>query len=98
MRPHPSPSSFAVCRGDPIRTGDPLVPNQMRYQLRHAPIFFYKCIRECTIFVEIELRRAENSGWNRIVRHECYKSPLNLDFDPNKRNNIFANTTYNELS
>ena len=25
------------CRGDRIRTCDPLVPNQVRYQLRHAP-------------------------------------------------------------
>ena len=25
------------CRGDRIRTCDPLVPNQMRYQLRYTP-------------------------------------------------------------
>ncbi len=25
------------CRGDPTRTGDHLVPNQVRYQLRYAP-------------------------------------------------------------
>ena len=25
------------CRGDMTRTCDPLVPNQMRYQLRHTP-------------------------------------------------------------
>ena len=28
---------FLFCRGDRIRTCDPLVPNQVRYQLRHAP-------------------------------------------------------------
>ena len=28
---------FFFCRGDRIRTCDPLVPNQVRYQLRHAP-------------------------------------------------------------
>ncbi len=28
------------CRGDRIRTCDPLVPNQVRYQLRHAPRTF----------------------------------------------------------
>ena len=28
---------FYCCRGDRIRTCDPLVPNQVRYQLRHAP-------------------------------------------------------------
>ena len=36
-------ASFAnnrsVCRGDPTRTGDHLVPNQVRYQLRYAPCF-----------------------------------------------------------
>ena len=26
-------------RGDPTRTGDHLVPNQVRYQLRYAPYF-----------------------------------------------------------
>ena len=26
-----------VSRGDRTRTGDPLVPNQVRYQLRYAP-------------------------------------------------------------
>ena len=26
-----------VCRGDPTRTGDHLVPNQVRYQLRYTP-------------------------------------------------------------
>ena len=29
--------SLNCCRGDRIRTCDPLVPNQVRYQLRHAP-------------------------------------------------------------
>ena len=30
--------SFEIfCRGDRIRTCDPLVPNQMRYQLRYTP-------------------------------------------------------------
>ena len=28
---------FRVCRGDPTRTGDRLVPNQERYQLRYTP-------------------------------------------------------------
>ena len=28
---------FSSCRGDRIRTCDPLVPNQMRYQLRYTP-------------------------------------------------------------
>ena len=27
-------------RGDPTRTGDHLVPNQVRYQLRYTPIAF----------------------------------------------------------
>ena len=27
-----------ICRDDVTRTHDPLVPNQMRYQLRHIPI------------------------------------------------------------
>ena len=27
-------------RGDPTRTGDHLVPNQVRYQLRYTPIVF----------------------------------------------------------
>lgn len=35
MLKHP-PLSF--CRGDPTRTGDRLVPNQERYQLRYTPI------------------------------------------------------------
>ena len=30
-----------VCRGDPTRTGDRLVPNQERYQLRYTPITFF---------------------------------------------------------
>lgn len=30
-------SLFYYCRGDRIRTCDPLVPNQVRYQLRYAP-------------------------------------------------------------
>ena len=30
-------SSFFLRRGDLTRTGDPLVPNQVRYQLRYAP-------------------------------------------------------------
>ena len=29
------------CRGDRIRTCDPLVPNQMRYQLRYTPKLLY---------------------------------------------------------
>ena len=29
-----------LCRGDMTRTCDPLVPNQMRYQLRHTPKSF----------------------------------------------------------
>ena len=29
----------AVCRDDWIRTSDPLVPNQMRYQLRYVPLY-----------------------------------------------------------
>jgi hypothetical protein len=28
-----------IRRGDTIRTCDPLLPKQVRYQLRHAPIF-----------------------------------------------------------
>ena len=31
-----------LCRGDPTRTGDRLVPNQERYQLRYTPIAFCK--------------------------------------------------------
>ena len=31
------PFFSVVCRGDLTRTGDPLVPNQVRYQLRYAP-------------------------------------------------------------
>ena len=27
-----------ICRGDPTRTGDHLVPNQVRYQLRYTPM------------------------------------------------------------
>ena len=30
--------SLPCCRGDPTRTGDHLVPNQVRYQLRYTPI------------------------------------------------------------
>ncbi len=29
--------SLFFCRGDPARTGDHLVPNQVRYQLRYTP-------------------------------------------------------------
>jgi hypothetical protein len=38
-----------------------------------------------SFFDEIVLRTAENRGWNRIVRHGCSKSPLNLDSYPNLR-------------
>ena len=38
-------------RGDPTRTGDILVPNQTRYQLRYAPIFLVAAVRlELTIY------------------------------------------------
>ena len=30
-------TTFNGCRGDPTRTGDRLVPNQERYQLRYTP-------------------------------------------------------------
>jgi hypothetical protein len=30
---------FLYCRGGQTRTDDPLVPNQMRYQLRHTPFY-----------------------------------------------------------
>ena len=50
----PSPSLTALCfssrRGDRIRTCDPLVPNQMRYQLRYTPktlFSFYFIISNC---------------------------------------------------
>ena len=32
------PSFIDAGRDTPARTGDPLVPNQVRYQLRHIPI------------------------------------------------------------
>jgi hypothetical protein len=32
-----------ISRGDRIRTCDPLVPNQVRYQLRYAPNFLISC-------------------------------------------------------
>ena len=32
------------CRGDRTRTCDILVPNQVRYQLRYAPNYFYLMI------------------------------------------------------
>ena len=43
----PTVSSIVLfcCRGDRIRTCDPLVPNQVRYQLRHAPKTFFSHIR-----------------------------------------------------
>ena len=44
----PNLHALNFSRGDKTRTCDPLVPNQVRYQLRHAPIdgaklaFFFK--------------------------------------------------------
>lgn len=31
-----------LCRGDQTRTGDPFVPNEVRYQLRYTPIVLCK--------------------------------------------------------
>ena len=31
-------ASFFTCRGDQTLTGDPFVPNEVRYQLRYTPI------------------------------------------------------------
>ncbi len=30
-------NGLSICRGGQARTDDPLVPNQIRYQLRHTP-------------------------------------------------------------
>ena len=38
FRPNVLVLSFRIGRGDRTRTCDPLVPNQMRYQLRYTPI------------------------------------------------------------
>ena len=42
LEQHRQAVPFAIfsCRGDRIRTCDPLVPNQMRYQLRYTPKLF----------------------------------------------------------
>ena len=34
-------------RGDPTRTGDHLVPNQVRYQLRYTPMCLALCLTHC---------------------------------------------------
>jgi hypothetical protein len=36
---------FQISRGDRIRTCDPLVPNQVRYQLRYAPNFLFLAMK-----------------------------------------------------
>ncbi len=42
-----SVSSFCGRRGDPTRTGDRLVPNQERYQLRYTPKTVAKVLFSC---------------------------------------------------
>jgi hypothetical protein len=39
---------FFICRGEKTRTSGPYVPNVVRYQLRHTPIYFNKKER-CTL-------------------------------------------------
>lgn len=47
-------AAFSICRGDPTRTGDHLVPNQVRYQLRYTPkAFLLKSVAKVVLFLEL---------------------------------------------
>ena len=40
-------------RGDRIRTCDPLVPNQVRYQLRYAPRLSFNRVQKYAFFANL---------------------------------------------
>ena len=48
-------------RGDPTRTGDHLVPNQVRYQLRYTPCFL-------GMFSEKPCKSMPNSWYDQEIR------------------------------
>ena len=78
-------SSFLLivrCRGDPTRTGDHLVPNQVRYQLRYTPnlltlswkamqryFFIFNCARNFVFFYTFCIVMAFSAKYNKVYEN-----------------------------
>ena len=75
---------LCICRGDPTRTGDHLVPNQVRFQLRYTPnlstlswkamqryIFIFNCARILDVFCIFCASKSFSPKYNNVYRIFC---------------------------